>query len=69
MGQRPDDRDHCVRLAIGNGLRADVWTDFLRRFGNIGVREFYASTEGNMGFLNYTGKIGAIGRTNFLQHV
>ncbi|CAL8359792.1 unnamed protein product [Gadus morhua 'NCC'] len=64
---RPDDRDHCVRLAIGNGLRADVWTDFLRRFGNIGVREFYASTEGNMGFLNYTGKIGAIGRTNFLQ--
>ncbi|XP_059927135.1 long-chain fatty acid transport protein 2 [Gadus macrocephalus] len=65
---RPDDRDHCVRLAIGNGLRADVWTDFLRRFGNIGVREFYASTEGNVGFLNYTGKIGAIGRTNFLQH-
>ncbi|XP_022542745.1 very long-chain acyl-CoA synthetase [Astyanax mexicanus] len=61
-----DDKEHKVRMAIGNGLRADVWKEFLSRFGKIDVREFYASTEGNMGFINYTGKIGAIGRANFL---
>ncbi|KAG7218274.1 hypothetical protein INR49_010332 [Caranx melampygus] len=65
--QRENDREHKVRLAIGNGVRADVWREFLRRFGNIQVREFYASTEGNVGFLNYAGKIGAIGRVNFFH--
>ncbi|KAI4894326.1 hypothetical protein NFI96_005954 [Prochilodus magdalenae] len=62
-----NEKDHRVRLAIGNGLRADVWKEFLARFGKIEVREFYASTEGNVGFMNYAGKIGAIGRVNFLQ--
>uniref|UniRef100_A0A7N8WKN5 long-chain-fatty-acid--CoA ligase n=1 Tax=Mastacembelus armatus TaxID=205130 RepID=A0A7N8WKN5_9TELE len=64
--KRENDRDHKVRLAIGNGIRAEVWKEFLNRFGNIQVREFYASTEGNVGFVNYAGKIGAIGRVNFL---
>lgn len=31
--------------------------------------EFYASTEGNISFVNYTGKIGAVGRVNCLQKV
>ncbi|XP_010894248.1 very long-chain acyl-CoA synthetase isoform X1 [Esox lucius] len=65
--KRDNDRDHCVRLAIGNGVRAEIWKEFLDRFGNIQVREFYASTEGNVGFVNYTGKIGAIGRVNYLH--
>ncbi|XP_029353700.1 very long-chain acyl-CoA synthetase isoform X2 [Echeneis naucrates] len=65
--KRENDKDHKVRLAIGNGVRADIWREFLSRFGNIQVREFYASTEGNVGFLNYVGKIGAIGRVNFLH--
>lgn len=65
--KRDNDRDHNVRLAIGNGIRAEVWREFLRRFGNIHIREFYASTEGNIGFVNYAGKIGAIGRVNFLH--
>ncbi|XP_056230536.1 long-chain fatty acid transport protein 2 isoform X1 [Seriola aureovittata] len=65
--QRENDKDHKVRLAIGNGVRADVWREFLSRFGNIQVREFYASTEGNVGFINYAGKIGAIGRVHFLH--
>ncbi|KAM3877405.1 long-chain fatty acid transport protein 2 [Diretmus argenteus] len=64
--KRENDQEHRVRLAIGNGVRAEVWREFLNRFGNIQVREFYASTEGNVGFVNYTGKIGAIGRANFL---
>ncbi|XP_032273345.1 very long-chain acyl-CoA synthetase [Phoca vitulina] len=65
--QKPNDRVHKVRLAIGNGLRGDVWREFTRRFGDICIYEFYAATEGNIAFVNYTRKIGAIGRVNYLQ--
>uniref|UniRef100_A0A8D0GMM6 long-chain-fatty-acid--CoA ligase n=1 Tax=Sphenodon punctatus TaxID=8508 RepID=A0A8D0GMM6_SPHPU len=64
--EKENDRDHGVRLALGNGMRVEVWKDFLRRFGPIQVYEFYGATEGNAGFINYTGKIGAVGRVNFL---
>ncbi|XP_010281649.1 PREDICTED: very long-chain acyl-CoA synthetase-like, partial [Phaethon lepturus] len=62
--KRVNDREHGVRLALGNGLRAEVWKEFLRRFGPISIWEFYGATEGNAGFINYTGKIGAVGRAN-----
>uniref|UniRef100_A0AAX7T1A6 long-chain-fatty-acid--CoA ligase n=1 Tax=Astatotilapia calliptera TaxID=8154 RepID=A0AAX7T1A6_ASTCA len=65
--KKDNDKDHKVRLAIGNGIRAEIWKEFLNRFGNIQIREFYASTEGNVGFLNYVGKIGAIGRVHFFH--
>ncbi|XP_059403292.1 long-chain fatty acid transport protein 2 isoform X1 [Carassius carassius] len=65
--QRASDKEHAVRLAVGNGLRSDVWREFLKRFGHIQVREFYASTEGNVGFVNYAGKTGAVGRVSFLH--
>ncbi|XP_059954350.1 long-chain fatty acid transport protein 2 isoform X1 [Mesoplodon densirostris] len=65
--QKPNDRDHKVRMALGNGLRGDVWREFIKRFGDIHIYEFYASTEGNIGFVNYTRKVGAVGRVNFLQ--
>ncbi|XP_056463703.1 long-chain fatty acid transport protein 2-like [Gadus chalcogrammus] len=63
----PSDRDHKVRMAIGNGIRADTWSDFLQRFGDIRICECYGATEGNIGFINYIGKVGAIGKENFLQ--
>lgn len=63
----PVDMVHNVRIAFGNGLRADVWSEFLRRFGNVEIRELYAATEGNMSFINYVGKIGAVGRINQLH--
>ncbi|XP_032939984.1 bile acyl-CoA synthetase [Catharus ustulatus] len=63
--QRPDDREHGVRMALGNGMRAEVWKEFLRRFGPVAVCEFYGATEGNAGFINYTGKVGSIGRANW----
>lgn len=69
LQQKPNDRDHKVRVAVGNGLRGDVWREFIKRFGDIHIYEFYASTEGNIGFVNYTRKIGAIGRANYLQRV
>ncbi|XP_047625400.1 long-chain fatty acid transport protein 2 [Phacochoerus africanus] len=65
--QKPNDRDHKVRMAVGNGLRADVWREFIKRFGDMLIYEFYASTEGNIGFMNYTRKTGAVGRVNYLQ--
>lgn len=54
-----------MRLAVGNGIRSDVWREFLDRFGNIKMCELYGATEGNICFMNHTGKIGSIGRTNF----
>lgn len=69
LPQKPNDRDHKVKKALGNGLRGDVWKEFIKRFGDIHIYEFYASTEGNIGFLNYPRKIGAVGRANYLQRV
>ncbi len=54
---------------MGNGLRADIWRDFISRFGNIRIREIYGATEGNLALHNYTGKIGAVGRHTFLHRV
>ncbi|XP_072242156.1 long-chain fatty acid transport protein 2-like [Leuresthes tenuis] len=65
--RKENEKDHKVRIAIGNGVRSDVWSDFLNRFGDIKVRELYAATEGNIGFINYTSKIGAVGRVNFVH--
>lgn len=64
-----NDRSHSVRLAIGNGTRADVWSEFMKRFGNITIREFYGMTERNCGLINYSGKMGAVGRDTFLNKV
>lgn len=58
-----------MRIAIGNGVRTDVWTEFLHRFGDIKVRELYAATEGNIGFINYTSRVGAVGRVNVVHRV
>uniref|UniRef100_A0A673YSY4 long-chain-fatty-acid--CoA ligase n=1 Tax=Salmo trutta TaxID=8032 RepID=A0A673YSY4_SALTR len=64
---KDNEKDHKVRIAIGNGARSDIWREFLNRFGDIAVRELYAATEGNIGFINYTSKIGVVGRVNFLH--
>uniref|UniRef100_A0A3B3VG87 Long-chain-fatty-acid--CoA ligase n=1 Tax=Poecilia latipinna TaxID=48699 RepID=A0A3B3VG87_9TELE len=69
MPKKENEKNHKVRIAIGNGVRSDVWSEFLNRFGDIKVRELYAATEGNIGFINYTSKIGAVGRINFLQQI
>ena len=58
------DKDHCVRLAIGNGLRRDIWKEFQSRFNIETICEFYAATEGNSGFINPLNKQGAVGRTS-----
>ncbi|XP_047219692.1 very long-chain acyl-CoA synthetase-like isoform X1 [Girardinichthys multiradiatus] len=65
--KRANDKDHKVRLAMGNGIRAETWANFLKRFGNIRICECYGATESNVGFINYVGKVGAVGREHFLH--
>lgn len=50
-------------------MSSDVWRQFLDRFGDIKMCEFYGATEGNICFMNHTGKIGSVGRTNFFYKV
>lgn len=58
----PKERAHQVRTGFGNGLRPDIWQDFIDRFNIPRLCEFYGSTEGNVSFANYDGKVGAVGR-------
>jgi fatty-acyl-CoA synthase len=53
---------HGLRLAVGNGLRGDIWEVFATRFEIPQILEFYAATEGNFSLFNVEGKPGAIGR-------
>jgi len=46
---------------VGNGLRPEVWGPFQKRFKIPLIVEFYASTEGNAGTVNFFGKEGAVG--------
>jgi fatty-acyl-CoA synthase len=65
----PDERDHMLRIACGNGLRSEVWSAFQERFGIPRILEYYASTEGNFSLYNCEGEPGAIGRIPpFLSH-
>lgn len=56
-------------MAVGSGMRPDVWREFLRRFGDVHVVETYGMTEGNVCFFNYTGTLGAVGRSTWLYKV
>ena len=39
---KPVDRAHRVRLAVGNGLRPEIWDEFQSRFGIDRIVEFYS---------------------------
>lgn len=41
-----DDASSGLRIAIGNGLRPDIWAQFQERFGIGRINEFYGATEG-----------------------
>jgi len=47
---------------IGNGLRSDIWQQFVDRFEVPRLLEIYGSTEGSIFLMNFDGKIGAVGR-------
>ncbi len=58
----PKEATHNLRLAIGNGLRPEIWPSLQQRFKIPKVVEFYGATEGNVALLNFDGKVGAVGR-------
>ena len=65
----PRERAHALRLACGNGMQAEVWTRFTRRFAVPHVLEYYAATEGAVSLYNTEERPGAIGRIPpFLAH-
>ncbi len=67
--ENANERAHRLRLAFGNGLRADVWTAFQERFNIPHIVEFYAATEGTFSLINVEERPGAIGRVPpFLKH-
>jgi solute carrier family 27 fatty acid transporter 1/4 len=57
----PEERLHNIRVMFGNGLRGEIWPDFVSRFGIKKIGELYGSTEGNSNILNIDGHIGACG--------
>ncbi len=60
--ENPNERNHKIRVCMGNGLRPEVWGPFQERFALPKIVEFYGSTEGNVALFNLPGKQGSIGR-------
>jgi fatty-acyl-CoA synthase len=59
--ERPSDRQHALRVAVGNGMAEAVWPKFQARFGIQSIREFYAATESPVGIFNFSGRVGSVG--------
>jgi fatty-acyl-CoA synthase len=62
---QPGEDNHRIRVAIGNGLRPDIWAEFQQRFAIPKIIEFYGATEGNTVVMNFENKIGSVGRFPF----
>ncbi len=60
--KQPKENRHKIRLAIGNGLRPEIWPAFQKRFKVPHILEFYGATEGNVALMNYDGTVGSVGR-------
>ncbi|MGJ0508573.1 MAG: long-chain-acyl-CoA synthetase [Methylocystis sp.] len=58
----PEETRHRLRMAVGNGLRPEVWPVFQKRFAVPRILEFYAATESNFSLYNVEGEAGSIGR-------
>ncbi|XP_074650848.1 long-chain fatty acid transport protein 2-like [Tubulanus polymorphus] len=65
----PNDGEHGIRLAFGNGLRPDVWKTFNDRFGIEQIREFYAATEGVGFYMNLNNVFGSVGRQSSIMNM
>eukprot|EP00512_Aurantiochytrium_limacinum_P006363 CAMPEP_0171521432 /NCGR_PEP_ID=MMETSP0959-20130129/7118_1 /TAXON_ID=87120 /ORGANISM="Aurantiochytrium limacinum, Strain ATCCMYA-1381" /LENGTH=629 /DNA_ID=CAMNT_0012061311 /DNA_START=71 /DNA_END=1960 /DNA_ORIENTATION=+ len=68
--ERPEETKHCVRLAIGNGLRPEIWGTFQERFNIPEIGEFYGATEGNGALVQHCTKPadrGSVGRVGSLM--
>uniref|UniRef100_A0A914WR34 Very long-chain fatty acid transport protein n=1 Tax=Plectus sambesii TaxID=2011161 RepID=A0A914WR34_9BILA len=57
----PEEELHKVRVMYGNGLRPELWPEFVERFRIQRVGEVYGSTEGNSNIVNTDNHVGACG--------
>ncbi|TNF11593.1 MAG: long-chain-acyl-CoA synthetase, partial [Pseudomonadales bacterium] len=60
---QPAEQNNSLRCMIGNGLRPSIWAEFKQRFGIRQITEFYASSEGNIGFTNVFNFDNTVGYT------
>lgn len=58
----PLERMHRLRGILGAGMRPEVWEPFVERFQIPQVFEYYGATEGNVGLVNLTNRVGSVGR-------
>lgn len=59
--EKPTDKSHKVRVVIGNGLRIQMWDQFVSRFNLKDIVELYGATEGNANMANLDNTKGAVG--------
>jgi solute carrier family 27 fatty acid transporter 1/4 len=43
---KPEERTHKIRMMYGNGLRPQIWEEFVKRFNIPLICELYGATEG-----------------------
>ena len=55
--ESPYEKQHSVRMMFGNGLRPQIWQQFVDRFNIPQICEFYGSTEGNCSVGNFSNKL------------
>jgi fatty-acyl-CoA synthase len=65
--QSAHDREHRLRLAIGNGMSPEVWSRLQARFAIPKIVEFYAATEFPGAVVNLTGEVGSVGQLPFAR--
>ncbi|XP_076105117.1 long-chain fatty acid transport protein 2-like [Mytilus galloprovincialis] len=60
--EHPKDKVHKIKVAVGNGLRKDIWEKFRDRFNIPQIVEFFGASEGTAATFNVNGRVGACGR-------
>lgn len=58
---KPEDTQHKIKFMFGNGLRPQIWTQFVERFKIEQIGEVYGATESNANLANFDNTCGAVG--------
>jgi len=59
--ERPEEKTHKLRMMYGNGMRPQIWKEFVQRFNIPLIAELYGATEGISNIINFEGVVGAVG--------
>ncbi len=63
-----EEKNHGLRILLGSGMGADIWTQFTDRFGDhIAIREGWGSTESNCNMTNMDNRPGSCGRIPYWE--